>query len=167
MIILFLAGCSEKEADEIIEVNNDFKEYVDDPVGELMDELEQKSFEVDNGEMDPNQLMSFIEDELEPRVDEMKSYVEDYDEPSTDDAKELYSEMKEYSNLSFESVDSTVELIKGILDDSVSETDIYYMDKKIEEILAQANQKLEKIEELQIEYGKEYNLEFNEDTEEE
>lgn len=167
VVMILVAGCSSKESEEIIDVNNDFKENVDDPIGDVMDKLEEKSFALDRGEISEDELNSYIEDELKPEIDDLKSYVDEYEAPSTEDAKRLFDEMVAYSNLNFEGVDKSVQMIKDLLDDVVSETDLIEINEELEEIGVAINEKISKIEEMQEEFEEEYNIEFDEDLAEE
>ncbi len=167
VVMILVAGCSSKESEEIIDVNNDFKENVDNPIGDMMDKLEEKSFALDRGEISEDELNSYIEDELKPEIDDLKSYVDEYEAPSTEDAKRLFDEMVAYSNLNFEGVDKSVQMIKDLLDDLLLESDLIEINEELEEIGVAINEKISKIEEMQDEFEEEYNIEFDEDLAEE
>ena len=149
VVMILVAGCSSKESEEIIDVNNDFKENVDNPIGDMMDKLEEKSFALDRGEISEDELNSYIEDELKPEIDDLKSYVDEYEAPSTEDAKRLFDEMVAYSNLNFEGVDKSVQMIKDLLDDLLLESDLIEINEELEEIGVAINEKISKIEEMQ------------------
>lgn len=166
VVMIFVTGCSSKEADEIIAVNNDFKEKVDDPISDLMDEFEEKSLDIDLGNISEDELRSYIEDELEPEIETLKSYVDDYEVPSTEDAKRLFDEMVAYSKLNFEGMDKSVQMIKGLLDDLILEDDLIEITEDLEELGAAIDEKITTIEEMQEEFEKEHNIEFDEETEE-
>src|SRR5699024_10947450 len=105
LMLVIVAGCSSKEADEIVDVHNDFYEA---------------SNQIDIEDPNMDEFISFMEDDMSSSIDELKTYVEDYDEPSTDEAKNYYNEITDSFDIIFEGLDKSIEMTIGAAEESLS-----------------------------------------------
>lgn len=165
LILVVVAGCSSKEADEIVDVHNDFNENVAVPMEELGDKFDEATMQIEMDEPDMDEFISFMEDDIGSSIDELKTYVEDYDEPSTDEAKNYYNELTDAFSLIFEGLDKSIELTIGAAEESISETELMDLMTELEDLEVKADEKQKKLDEMRDEYMEEYDLEF-EDMEE-
>src|SRR5699024_12392861 len=112
------------EADEIVDVHNDFYENVAQPMEDIGNEFDEASMQIDIEDPDMDEFISFMEDDMSSSIDELKTYVEDYDEPSTDEAKNYYNEINNSFDFIYEGIDKSIELKIGDEEESLSETDL-------------------------------------------
>src|SRR5699024_6490813 len=160
LILVIVAGCSSNEADEIVEVHNDFYENVAQPMEELGDEFDEATMQIEMDEPDMDEFISFMEDDIGSSIDELKTYVEDYDEPSTDEAKNYYNELTDAFNVIFEGLDKSIEMTVGAAEESLSETELMDLMTELEDLEVEADEKKEKLEEMREDYVEEYDIEF-------
>lgn len=160
LLIIVVAGCSSKEADEIVDVHNDFNENIAEPMEDIGAKFDEASMQVEMDEPDMDEFISFMEDDIGSSIDELKAYVEDYDEPSTDEAKNYYNELTETFDLIFEGLDKSIELTIAATEDSMSEAELIDLMEELEDLEIKADKKQYKLEELREDYIDEYDLEF-------
>lgn len=160
LILVVVAGCSSKEADEIVDVHNDFYENVAQPMEDIGDKFDEASMQIDIEDPDMDEFISFMEDDMSSSIDELKTYVEDYDEPSTDEAKNYYNEITDSFDVIFEGLDKSIEMTIGAAEESLSETELMDLMTDIEELEVKADEKQKKLEEMREDYVEEYDIEF-------
>ena len=160
LTLVIVSGCSSKEADEIVEVHNDFNENVAEPMEDLGEKFDEASMQIETGETEMDKFVSFMEDDIGSSIDELKAYVDDYDEPSTDEAKNYYNELTESFNLVFEGLDKSIEMTVGAVEGSMSETELMDIMTELEDLEVKANEKQNKLEEMREDYMEEYDIEF-------
>src|SRR5699024_7434609 len=159
MVALF-AGCSSSTEDELVTLQNDMKDNIGEPLADIEEEFDQKSGEVDSGELTPDDFVTYYDEEVQPAIDEMRQYIDDYDEPTTEDAKEYYTVLTDGLNLALDMLDKFAEFMTVLVDESASEDDIFEIGSDIDEILEELNQKDEEIQTLREELEEEYDIEF-------
>lgn len=160
LMLVIVAGCSSKEADEIVDVHNDFYENVAQPMEDIGNEFDEASMQIDIEDPDMDEFISFMEDDMSSSIDELKTYVEDYDEPSTDEAKNYYNEITDSFDIIFEGLDKSIEMTIGAAEESLSETELMDLMTDIEELEVKADEKQKKLEEMREDYVEEYDIEF-------
>ena len=160
LILVIVAGCSSKEADEIVDVHNDFYENVAQPMEDIGNEFDEASMQIDIEDPNMDEFISFMEDDMSSSIDELKTYVEDYDEPSTDEAKNYYNEITDSFDIIFEGLDKSIEMTIGAAEESLSETELMDLMTDIEELEVKADEKQKKLEEMREDYVEEYDIEF-------
>lgn len=159
-MLVIVAGCSSKEADEIVDVHNDFYENVAQPMEDIGDKFDEASMQIDIEDPNMDEFISFMEDDMSSSIDELKTYVEDYDEPSTDEAKNYYNEITDSFDIIFEGLDKSIEMTIGAAEESLSETELMDLMTDIEELEVKADEKQKKLEEMREDYVEEYDIEF-------
>lgn len=159
-MLVIVAGCSSKEADEIVDVHNDFYENVAQPMEDIGNEFDEASMQIDIEDPNMDEFISFMEDDMSSSIDELKTYVEDYDEPSTDEAKNYYNEITDSFDIIFEGLDKSIEMTIGAAEESLSETELMDLMTDIEELEVKADEKQKKLEEMREDYVEEYDIEF-------
>lgn len=160
LMLVIVAGCSSKEADEIVDVHNDFYENVAQPMEDIGNEFDEASMQIDIEDPNMDEFISFMEDDMSSSIDELKTYVEDYDEPSTDEAKNYYNEITDSFDIIFEGLDKSIEMTIGAAEESLSETELMDLMTDIEELEVKADEKQKKLEEMREDYVEEYDIEF-------
>src|SRR5699024_2908649 len=160
LMLVFVAGCSSKEADEIVDVHNDFYENVAQPMEDIGNKFDEASMQIDIEDPNMDEFISFMEDDMSSSIDELKTYVEDYDEPSTDEAKNYYNEITDSFDIIFEGLDKSIEMTIGAAEESLSETELMDLMTDIEELEVKADEKQKKLEEMREDYVEEYDIEF-------
>ena len=160
LILVIVAGCSSKEADEIVDVHNDFYENVAQPMEDIGNKFDEASMQIDIEDPNMDEFISFMEDDMSSSIDELKTYVEDYDEPSTDEAKNYYNEITDSFDIIFEGLDKSIEMTIGAAEESLSETELMDLMTDIEELEVKADEKQKKLEEMREDYVEEYDIEF-------
>lgn len=160
LMLVIVAGCSSKEADEIVDVHNDFYENVAQPMEDIGDKFDEASMQIDIEDPNMDEFISFMEDDMSSSIDELKTYVEDYDEPSTDEAKNYYNEITDSFDIIFEGLDKSIEMTIGAAEESLSETELMDLMTDIEELEVKADEKQKKLEEMREDYVEEYDIEF-------
>lgn len=160
LMLVIVAGCSSKEADEIVDVHNDFYENVAQPMEDIGNKFDEASMQIDIEDPNMDEFISFMEDDMSSSIDELKTYVEDYDEPSTDEAKNYYNEITDSFDIIFEGLDKSIEMTIGAAEESLSETELMDLMTDIEELEVKADEKQKKLEEMREDYVEEYDIEF-------
>src|SRR5699024_5651193 len=75
LILVIVAGCSSKEANEIVDVHNDFYENVAQPMEDLGEKFDEATMQIQTNEPDMDKFVSVMEDDIDSSLDELKTYV--------------------------------------------------------------------------------------------
>src|SRR5699024_3830789 len=120
VMAMFIAGCSSSEADELVNVHNDFNQHISDPMKKLTADLEERAMAVESGDMKREEFLSYLEDEVKPTLNHMKTYTEEYKSPSSAEAKKYYNKLSDTLDFSIDGIKLSGDLTAGTIDGSIS-----------------------------------------------